>query len=157
MPARVGFEGLECRRLLTTNTWVGSSGDWSDATHWSLGHAPLATEDVSIIPNVTVTVASGTQTAQTITTDPTDTISVNGGTLTIGADSTVTGDLNLSSGIVESLGTLTLAGANSVWSGGTINGSFAGSGSGTFQISGDNSEAIGSEAMFDFPPGCSTG
>ncbi len=35
--------------LALTNTWQGDvSNLWNNASNWSLGHSPLATEDVSI-------------------------------------------------------------------------------------------------------------
>src|SRR3954464_4062349 len=42
-------ERLEGRVLLAANAWKSAvSGNWTDATRWSLGHVPTATEDVSI-------------------------------------------------------------------------------------------------------------
>src|SRR5437764_864708 len=42
-------ERLEGRVLLAANAWKSAvSGNWTDATRWSLGHVPTVTEDVSI-------------------------------------------------------------------------------------------------------------
>ena len=144
------FEPLEERLLLTADTWVGGSGDWSNAAHWSAG-VPTTTSAVTIIPGVTVTVSTGTQMANTITTDATDTLSITGGTLTIGAPLTIAGNLNLGGGSLTSEFTLTLGGANNVWTSGTIAGSIAGKGSGTVSLASGTLFIGAGGATFDFP------
>ena len=104
---------------------------------------------------MTVTVSTGMQAADTIVTDPTDTLSIDGGSLTVGANSTIAGDLNLSSGtlIAASGATLTLEGAANALSGGTMDGSFAGTGSGGVSLA-NGTLSIGSAgATFNFPAG----
>ena len=115
---------------------------------------PTSSSDVMIPAGVSVTVSTGYQSAGTITTDPTATLSIDGGTLAVGSDSTIAGNLNLCSGeIIAGTGaTLTLAGADNQWTGGTVAGSFAGSGSGTVSLSGPlGIDSAG--ATFDFPVG----
>jgi hypothetical protein len=51
------IEGLESRVLLSVNAWKSAvSGSWDDGTKWSLGHAPAATDDVTIVVAGTYTV-----------------------------------------------------------------------------------------------------
>jgi hypothetical protein len=40
---------MEGRLLLSTNNWKAAvSGNWEDASKWSLGHVPTGSEDVTI-------------------------------------------------------------------------------------------------------------
>ena len=58
----VRLEALETRQLMAANAWKSAvSGNWNDATKWSLGHVPTKTEDVviSVAGNYTVTVGDG--------------------------------------------------------------------------------------------------
>ena len=66
---RPAAEPLERRLLMAVNSWVSAvSGDWDDPTKWSLGHVPLATEDVDITVAGTYTVSvTGGQVANTVT------------------------------------------------------------------------------------------
>src|SRR5436305_13652003 len=42
-------EPLERRLLLSANSWKAAvSGDWDDATKWSMGHVPTSGEDAVI-------------------------------------------------------------------------------------------------------------
>lgn len=53
--------------LVTTNTWIGTNGNWQDDSNWSLMHAPLPCEHV-IINNAAVQINTGAQaTARSIT------------------------------------------------------------------------------------------
>ncbi len=127
-----------------TNTWQALTGNWETGSNWSLGHAPLASEDV-VIPDVgvagvsnTITVSTASQIAKSITnaeildistsaggltftqsSSSTGTVRISGGTLTANAALT-TNTLDMSSGLVN--GTGSLAVTNSfTQTGGTIN------------------------------------
>ncbi len=152
---RLVYESLEDRRMLTTDMWIGGSGgDWSVGGNWNNG-IPTSASNVVIPAGVSVTVSTGTQAAGTITTDPTDTLTIDGGSLTVAATSAIAGDLNLSSGTltVSSGATLTLAGATNQWSGGTVAGSFAGSGGGTVSLASGTLNIASAGTTFDFPTG----
>ena len=65
------------------NTWLFDGSDsWLNTARWSLGHVPLATEDV-IIPDYTslftVTIPSGPQLAKSIVLQGNDIFEVSGG------------------------------------------------------------------------------
>ncbi len=66
----LSYELLEGRRLMATNIWKSTvaSGNWDVDANWSLGHAPLATEDVKIGPQ-TVTYRKDVSTVKSLTTD----------------------------------------------------------------------------------------
>ena len=58
----VRLEALETRQMMAANAWKSAvSGNWNDASKWSLGHVPTKTEDVAInvAGNYTVTVGDG--------------------------------------------------------------------------------------------------
>ncbi|MBX3670808.1 MAG: filamentous hemagglutinin N-terminal domain-containing protein, partial [Rhodocyclaceae bacterium] len=83
------------------NEWNSDlSGDWATASRWSLNHAPLANEAVIIdrlTASPTVSVTGGNQSgASLFSSDP---ISISGGSLTLGAASTlVTAPITISGG-----------------------------------------------------------
>jgi hypothetical protein len=101
---RPWFEALEDRILLSTVNWIGGSGDWADASHWtdgSVNRLPAANDDVVInVAGVTVT-HSQTDAIKSLTAS--DPISLSGGILT------VTGMLQDSSPLALSGGTLSKA------------------------------------------------
>jgi len=68
-----------------TNTYNGVSGNWNDASKWTLGHVPMSFEDVVLgngssgsFGNVTVTVNTNTATINSLNIEGT-----NGGTVTL--------------------------------------------------------------------------
>ena len=148
-----GFQLLEHRQLLSINTWIGGDGNWADDAHWSAGHVPLATEDAVVGPAVNIIFDSGDEAVHTITTDASDSLSISGGSLTIGADSTVSGVLNLSGGALTTDGTLTLAGVSNQWAGATVSGTYTGSGGGTIALASGTLDIDAGGAVFDFPDG----
>ena len=81
--------------------WTASSGgDWLTAGDWSSGSAPGAGDDVQIeVPNVTVTVSTGTLQAASLTTSG-STLSVTGGTLTCLGTASIGGAYQQSGGLV---------------------------------------------------------
>ena len=81
--------------------WNASgSGDWLTAGDWSGGTVPGATDAVQIdVPNVTVTVSTGTLQAASLTTSG-STLSVSGGTLTCLGTASIGGAYQQSGGLV---------------------------------------------------------
>ena len=58
----VRLESLETRQLMAANAWKSAvSGNWNDASKWSLGHVPTKAEDavISVSGSYTVTVGDG--------------------------------------------------------------------------------------------------
>ena len=116
---------LTAQAFLPTVTWVGgSTGSWDTASNWSTGLVPTLANDVAITtPGVTVT-ASGTDVANSITTGPSDVISVTGGSLTIwstSVTSTLADGFNLSGGTLAFAGAVNVGGT-SQWSAGVLEG-----------------------------------
>ena len=103
----------------TTNTWnTNATGDWSNASYWSIGTVPTASSTVIINSAADVSI-NGTATANQLTINSLVTIA---GNLTVNT-------LNLNSvsfgGIVLNAGTITansITGANSIFGHGVING-----------------------------------
>ncbi len=52
---RLLCEVLESRTLLSVTAWIGGSGDWNQASHWSNG-VPTATSGVTISPTAAATI-----------------------------------------------------------------------------------------------------
>ena len=102
----------------------GDGVSWSDAINWSGDVLPGASDDVTI--NVggtaTITLASGTQTINSLSCD--EALVISGGSLDIAAASSITagGSLTLSGGTLTGGGTLTVT-STMVWSSGTMSGS----------------------------------
>ena len=138
-PLRI--EQLEARLMLSTVTWNNpAGGNWDVAANWTdqsnqTHHVPGSGDDVQISTTAAATVTiqgNDVESVHSLTTAANDTLSFNGGSLSVGVSSTLNGNLSLSSGTlnVASGAVLTLAGTASTWSNGTVSGSFAGSGSG---------------------------
>ncbi|MCZ2341134.1 MAG: choice-of-anchor A family protein, partial [Bacteroidales bacterium] len=99
--------------------WVGgSTGFWDVASNWSGGIVPTTADDVTVPAGVTVTVRSGSATANSIS--GTGSLVITGGTLTLGAASTV-GSFAQSGGTLAGAGDLTVTGTLS-WTSGTMSG-----------------------------------
>ncbi len=75
------FERLESRQMLSATSWIGGSGNWSQASNWSNG-VPTATSAVTISPTAaaTITIQPGeTDNAQSLTLSSNATLSMPGG------------------------------------------------------------------------------
>ena len=171
-------EPLEQRRLLSVVQYSGEpSGtgtDFNSATNWVCDAVPgpgddavigaqFASETITSAADRTVKsvtseaafqVSGGTFTvASTIAVD--NTVTALGGWLIVSASSTLNRGLNLAGGAVG-VGTgaiLTLAGAVNTWTGGTITGTFTGTGPGTVVVT-SGALTIGSAgATLNFPSG----
>jgi hypothetical protein len=124
--SRLGaFESLEQRILLSAVAWTGA-GDgksWNDAQNWSTRTIPGASDDVTIDLTNSQTIiyssASGNTTIGSL--NGSDPFSITGGSLTVTANSTLTGTFSMMGGAFEASGSgvtvsvngsTTLSGAN---------------------------------------------
>ena len=86
-----------------TNYWTGSFNTyWHNNNNWSLGHIPLATEDVVIttegnIPHVDIY----SETVNSLLIDPGATLYIAGFTLTVTNNVTISGTLNMSNSLAK--------------------------------------------------------
>jgi len=106
---RLWLERLEDRTLLSTVSWIGGSGSWTDAAHWSGGVLPGPTDDVEIInvaSDITVTLY-GPQTINSLTCQETLWIS-SAGSLDLAANSEVASLTLYNGGTVSGTGDLTV-------------------------------------------------
>ncbi len=127
------LESLEQRTMLTT--WIGGSGDWSDAADWSTGAVPGSTDQVTIPAGSNVSISKA-ESAGTLTT-------AAGSTLTLGSNAedpfsfslsgggTINGTFNWGGTLDGSSAVLTCAGTTVV-TGSTSGGDFANTGDMTF-------------------------
>jgi len=103
-------------------SFVGDGVNWTDGGNWSTGVAPTNVDDV-LIDVFSVNIA-GTADALSLTLNSGGILTLTSGTLTIGSDSTLDGDVNLVSGTLTGSGTITING-NFNWTGGSITGAVA--------------------------------
>jgi hypothetical protein len=118
------LEKLDDRIVPSTNTWVGGSGDWETASHWSTGSLPGPADDVTIAASgITVThTSSRFDSIHSLTVSSSSTaLNISGGTLKLAAASSISGALTLSTGTLTGAGSITVAGVLT-WSGGTMSG-----------------------------------
>jgi hypothetical protein len=97
--ARIRLETLEDRVLPSTVTWISSSsGSWNTAANWSTGAVPGAGDDVVINQpgSVTVTLAGSTSIHSLSITG--DTLDVTSGTLSVAANSSNAGAIQVEPG-----------------------------------------------------------
>lgn len=98
---RLLVELLEDRSVPTTFTWLGAdAGDWNLGTNWDQGTAP-GTDAAVVINNGTTPLFNTTVEINTLSIGNTSGIRVNGGTLTIKSDSTLTGNVTVTGGTVN--------------------------------------------------------
>ena len=93
-------ESLEPRMLLSNVSWTGQ-GDgttWTEASNWSDDVVPGPSDNVTITKsgNPTIAITSGTQSVESISS--TDLISISGGSLSVAANSTLSGGLTMTGG-----------------------------------------------------------
>ena len=121
---RLTNDTLESRTLLSNVAWTGN-GDgtsWTDASNWSDDAVPTASDDVTIdlSGNPTIEITSGTQSVNSLSS--TDLISISGGSLSVAANSTISGGLTMTGGSLTASGSgvsLTVTGTTTV-SGGSL-------------------------------------
>ncbi len=102
------FERLEVRHLLAAVSWTGL-GDgqlWSDPNNWSAEAVPVAGDDVSINlpgnPTIVYSAAAGNTTVNSL--NGSDSLSITGGSLTVTANSTVSGSFSMTGGTLTATG-----------------------------------------------------
>ena len=104
---RLGLDFLESRTLLSSVTWTGSADgkSWAVADNWSDDAVPTSSDDVTInlSGNPTIQITSGAQAVNSLTS--TDPISISGGSLSVAADSTMSGGLTMTGGSLTASGT----------------------------------------------------
>ncbi len=113
------LDSLEPRTLLSNVSWSGQ-GDgttWTDASNWSDDAVPGPSDNVTISKtgNPTIAIASGTQSVNSISS--TDPISISGGSLSVAANSTLSGGLTMTGGSLTAGGSgvsLTVTGTTTV-------------------------------------------
>ena len=105
--------------------WDGDAGDnqWTTAANWSNNTLPGPADDViiSVAANPTIQLSSGTQTINSLICD--EALTLNGGTLSVAAASTIIGSFTLSSGTLTGDGDVFLSNASNSWTDGTMSGS----------------------------------
>ncbi len=113
------LDSLEPRTLLSNVSWTGQ-GDgttWTDASNWSNDAVPGPSDNVTISKsgNPTIAIAAGTQSVNSISS--TDPISISGGSLSVAANSTLSGGLTMTGGSLTASGSgvsLTVTGTTTV-------------------------------------------
>ncbi len=71
--------------FVATNTWIGGDSQWNIDANWSLGHIPLACEDV-IVTNGDVNLGTNDAVARSVTVTISGYMSINGALLIQGSD-----------------------------------------------------------------------
>jgi hypothetical protein len=140
------LEALEDRALPSTVTWINPAGGaWETASNWSTGGLPGPADDVVISnlnSNVVITHASDTTSIHSLTVSTTQgSISLSGGSLTLGSSSTINDALNFSSGTITGPGDLTVT-APFTWTGGTIAGMGAVNANAGLTLSGSSTRVL---------------
>ena len=114
----VSARGLEERTLLSTIQWDAADfptgGAWDTPDHWIGGVVPTSTDNAEIELSGSGTVSTGaTDSVASLMTSASTSVSVNGGSLSLGAaTSTIDGPITVSSS-----GTLVLSGTNLIGTG----------------------------------------
>ncbi|MBI4985019.1 MAG: MBG-2 domain-containing protein, partial [Rhodocyclales bacterium] len=114
---------VSANNIGSTIFWDGGAADglWTSANNWSGDQAPDVSDNLYIGPTAgTVTIATGDQAANTLTTDAP--FSLSGGSLTLAATSAFNGGLSLSGGSLRGGGNVSI-GTSFTWSGGSVAGS----------------------------------
>ena len=114
---RLGLEALERRQLLATVQWISSSsGNWDVGSDWSTGQVPGPGDDAVIaVSGIAVTIDSGQQSVHSLACS--EPLSITGGSLTVAANSTISGGLTMTGGSLTASGsgvTLAVTGATTV-------------------------------------------
>ena len=143
-------ELLEERSLLSTNYWTNSSGgDWANSSNWSLAAVPVSGDDVviNLAGNFTVSLTSGSSTIHSLSVS--NTLVLDGGSLTSTNAIQVAGVLDFESGSLTSSNGITVSGGTFEYDGGTLSANVTirnsalildgGNSSATFTVNGNSS------------------
>src|SRR4051794_40044396 len=101
------FLALGAAPVLAADNSFTTGSDWNTGTNWSLGHVPLATEDVKIITggaNPTLSNSGANGVAKSVTIGASNTVIVNSRTLSVGPGaSSIAGSFQIQSGGIVAL------------------------------------------------------
>src|SRR5262245_31819255 len=144
-------EGLESRIAPATFNWDGG-GDgttWTDARNWdSPGNnlLPGAADDavINAAAGISIVHSSGTDSLRSLTSQ--NAILLSGGSLTIGAASTINNTFTLTGGTLSGTGDLTVSGLLS-WTGGALTGGGRTVAQGGLALSGSNRKELGARTL----------
>ena len=108
------FEFLENRLLLTAIQWVGgATGLWDQKGNWSNDAVPTAADDVTVNTPATITIQSGdSESVGSLTTVSNSTLSITGGSLSVGRSGDPTLNSVLSGGLAMTGGSLAATGTS---------------------------------------------
>ena len=133
-----------------TNFWLTGSGDWTDSSKWSRGHAPTSGESITVDPSSgaeTVTVSSGASGLASLVLGTDDSFLLTGGNFVLPVASSIGGTLTLAGGTLTNSGAaLSVSALN--WDSGTIGGS--GSIAGALSLSGTGSRVLTGSTVTSF-------
>jgi hypothetical protein len=116
----------------------GNNNNWQTAANWNDDTLPTATDDVYIPTSTTVTHSSGTAAVNSLYSD--GSLTLNGGTLSLAAASTLN-NFTLSSGTLSGSGDVTVNGIFA-WTGGTMSGEGRTVATGNLMVSGGSSRTL---------------
>ncbi len=98
---------LESRTLLSNVTWTGAADgkSWALAGNWSDDAVPTSSDNVTInlSGNPTIQITTGNQAVNSVSS--TDPIAISGGSLSVAANSTLSGGLTMTGGSLTASGT----------------------------------------------------
>ena len=107
LPLRLLVDHLEDRIAPSVSWNIAGSGNWDNPANWSSGQVPGPSDDVviSTAGSATITIQTGDSlVVNSVTTGANDTLSFTGGSLTIGANSTLSGPLSMTGGTLTATG-----------------------------------------------------
>ena len=122
---RPAMQDLEGRQMLAIDFWTGLSAqmggnnNWSNPGNWSLNAVPGTSDTADFNSSQSHFGSATVDTAEAV--GALDIEDTWGGTLTVSSPLSMSGNFTLSSGTVNGNGTISAAGNNSQWTGGTIN------------------------------------
>ncbi len=153
MLRKLRFERLEIRNLLAADSWIGGSGNWSQASNWTAG-VPTSTSDVTIstASPATITIQAGeADSVHSLTLGSNDTLAMpGGGDPTNPTSNSITGNPDFESPAVSN--STTPPATWGYWGSAYLSRQYAYTGSQSLVISGANS---GVTQSFAVTPGAS--
>ena len=152
------MESLEERRLLSSVTWIGGTGDWSKAADWATGVVPGGGDDVTVPAGSDVTISMN-EGANTLTTAAGSSLALDSGALLNLQSATINGDFQWAGDIpnnsVTTTGTTVVTGTfggTTLANSGSMTFNAGGIGNGTFTNTGTvtitGGMALGGDAAF---------
>jgi hypothetical protein len=116
-PLRI--EALEQRQLLSAVAWSGggNNSNWDNPQNWSTGNVPGPGDDVTISTAAAATIdiqPTDAESINSLTTASNDALSINGGSLSVAASSTLNGALSIDQGSLSVAASSTFTGGLSM-------------------------------------------